>query len=212
MTDTLAIPRPLPDPAMLGVDGPAFAPADGVDAFVRATFLDADSPLFIEEHEVLGQAAVGYLWAAPEARDRNRTILGTAQLVRPPQRKWSSQRSWHQVQDWFGHIDFLITLSAPWCLQAATDVEFLALLDHELSHARQDVDAYGDPRFSQETGLPIWRVVGHDVEEFVGVVERWGARAAGVAELVEAASRPPRFADADIRTVLDGCGTCRKAA
>jgi hypothetical protein len=209
---TLPLPRPLPDPAMLGAEGWAFGPAEGMDAFVRATFLDPASPLFIEEHEVLAQARIGYLWAAAEARDKNRQILGTAQLIRPPQKKWPSLRAYHQVQDWFGHVDFLITLSAPFCLEAATEAEYLALLDHELSHCRQDVDAFDEPKFSQDTGAPLWRVVGHDVEQFVGVVERWGADAAGVTDLVAAARRPPRFGDVDIRAVLDGCGTCRKAA
>lgn len=204
--------RPLPDPAMLGVEGPAFAPAEDLDAFVRSTFLDPASDLFIEEHEILTQARIGYLWAAPEAKDKNRQIIGLAQLVRQPQKKWSSLRSYHQVRDWFGPIDFLITLSAPYCLETATDAEFLALLDHELMHCRQDENDWGGPRFNQDTGEPVWRVVGHDVEQFVGVTARWGARAAGVEELVAAGSRAPQFGDVDIRRVVAGCGTRARAA
>lgn len=191
---------------------PAFLPAEGMDAFVRGTFLDPESPLFIQEHEILEQADIGYLWAGPAARDKNRMILGTAQQIRPPQKKWSSLRSFYQVEEWFGPIDFLITLSAPYCAdRETTDAEFLALLDHELSHCVQE-ERNGIPQFSHDTGRPLWAVRGHDVEQFVGVVERWGAEATGVTELVAAASRAPRFEGADIQRILNGCGTCLRAA
>lgn len=204
--------RPLPPREMFRFDGPAFLPAAGMDTFVRATFFDPESPLFIEEHAILEQATFGYLWAAPEAQDRNRSIIGTAQLVRPPQKKWSTLRSWHQVFAWFGPIDYLITLSAPYCIDStASDAEVLALIDHELCHCCQ-AEKDGVPLFNRETGVPIWGMRGHDVEQFVGVVDRWGAGPSGVVELVEAATRAPRFGEVDIRAVLGGCGTCARAA
>ena len=60
------------------------------------------------------------------------------------------------------------------------------------------------PKFTQD-GRPSFAIRGHDVEEFVGVVARYGATAAGVSEMVEAASRGPTIALADIAGV---CGTC----
>ena len=205
--------RPLPAESMIDHRGtPAFTPAEGMAEFVEEVFLDPGSDLHIEEHEILAHASIGYLWAGREAKDRNRRIIGTAQLVRPPQKKWSSLRSYHQVRDWFGNIDFLITLDASYCLETATDAEFLALLDHELSHCRQDVDEFDCPRFNQETGRPYWRIVGHDVEQFVGVTQRWGAAAAGAEELVAAAAEGPRFGPVDIQRVVAGCGTRARAA
>ncbi|WP_267902481.1 putative metallopeptidase [Sinorhizobium meliloti] len=41
---------------------------------------------------------------------------------------------------------------------------------------------------------PVFTVRGHDVEEFVGVVRRYGADAAGVRAIVDAANRPPEIA------------------
>lgn len=197
---------PLPRPTHDQVLERTFWPADGMDEFVRAHFLNPDSPLFIEEHEVLSMARIGYLWATPEARDRGRTIIGTAQLVRPPQKKWGSLRSHHQVLGWFGTIDFLITLSAAWVVEQATDAEALALLDHELSHCRQAQGEFEDELW-HEDGTPVWEIVGHDVEEHVGVVARWGARATRTEALVAAATQPALFADVDLAGLVGGCGT-----
>ncbi|WP_420376855.1 putative metallopeptidase [Sinorhizobium medicae] len=47
---------------------------------------------------------------------------------------------------------------------------------------------------------------GHDVEDFVGVVRRYGADAAGVRAIVDAANRPPEIARANI---AHACGTCQ---
>jgi hypothetical protein len=204
--------RPLPPPDMAQYGSPAFLPADGMDEFVRATFLDQDSPLFIPEHEILAQATFGYLWAAPEAKDRNRMIVGTAQLMRPPQKKWTSLRALFQVEQWFGDIDFLITLSVPYVTAShVTEAEVLALIDHELCHCCQD-ERDGAPLFRQDTGEPIWGMRSHDVEQFIGPVRRWGAGPAGVTELVSAAQQPPLFGEVDIRSVVEGCGTCLRAA
>jgi hypothetical protein len=46
---------------------------------------------------------------------------------------------------------------------------------------------------------------GHDVEEFVGVVARYGAEATGVAAIVDAAKAGPTIGRASIAGV---CGTC----
>ena len=57
-----------------------------------------------------------------------------------------------------------------------------------------------------ELARPLWTSRPHDVEQFVSVVRMFGARAAGVEEMVEAANRPPMFSEAEIEIA---CGTCR---
>lgn len=56
-------------------------------------------------------------------------------------------------------------------------------------------------------GNPEWTIVGHDVEEFVSVVEDFGIEAAGPAAVrfVEAARKAPRFSAVDVAGVC-GCG------
>ncbi|MQV46648.1 putative metallopeptidase [Sinorhizobium medicae] len=110
------------------------------------------------------------------------------------------------VKQWFGFVpDFIITLDAEYC-RACGDAEFMALVEHELYHSAQETDAFGAPKFSPSTGLPVFTIRGHDVEEFVGVVRRYGADAAGVRAIVDAANRPPEIARAQI---AHACGTCQ---
>jgi len=55
----------------------------------------------------------------------------------------------------------------------------ITALEHELYHIVQSVDEFGAPKFNRDTGMPTLTLRGHDVEEFVGVVRRYGARACG---------------------------------
>lgn len=48
-----------------------------------------------------------------------------------------------------------------------------ALIDHELCHAAEALDADGEPKID-ERDRPVWRVRKHDIEEFRDVVERHG--------------------------------------
>jgi hypothetical protein len=80
----------------------------------------------------------------------------------------------------------------------------MALVEHELYHAGHARDEYGLPKFRRD-GSPAFRLRGHDVEEFVGVVRRYGAEAAGVSALVDAAAGRPEVAAAHI---AEACGNC----
>jgi hypothetical protein len=86
------------------------------------------------------------------------------------------------------------------------DVTFCALIEHEMYHCAHARTEFGAPRFRKD-GRPIFGMRGHDAEEFVGVVRRYGlaAAAGGVRELVEAALREPEVARANVDAA---CGTC----
>jgi hypothetical protein len=109
-----------------------------------------------------------------------------------------------QMHEWFGRIPkYIITLAADYCEQC-NDLEFCALVEHELYHIAQATDDFGAPKFNKETGQPVLKLRGHDVEEFVGVVRRYGA-SRDVQELVDAANQPAEVAHID---VARACGTC----
>ncbi|WP_459615309.1 putative metallopeptidase, partial [Enterobacter hormaechei] len=95
------------------------------------------------------------------------------------------------------------TLAADYCSQCS-DLEFCALVEHELYHIAQATDDFGAPKFNKETGQPVLTLRGHDVEEFTGVVRRYGA-SKEVQELVDAANAPAEVAHIDIAR---SCGTC----
>lgn len=177
---------------------------DGLGAWVHRTFIEEGGVLENPRHGHLRHAHIGWLWTNAEHRDRNRVAAGTCQLIPPAQAKWSSQKAIYQLVGWFGQApDFLITISAPHAAEM-DDMSFCALIEHELCHAAQDVDDTGMPRFTRE-GEPIYRVIGHDVEQFVDVVSRYGADATDTREMVSAANAG---ASVGMASVAMACGTC----
>jgi ribosomal protein S27AE len=110
-----------------------------------------------------------------------------------------------QLLGWFGMApDFVLTFDAHYCA-SCSDAEFMALVEHELYHCGQQRDEFGGLKF-RKSGLPVFAMRGHDVQEFVGVVRRYGADAAGVRELVEAAKKEPEVSAVRVAQV---CGTCQ---
>lgn len=201
------VSRPYPPETMFDVESQTFIPAPELVEWVEQTFLDDASPVFNPDHEHLAHANIGFLWTVVENSRKGRRVIGQCEEGKPQgaMGKWSRARAEQQIVDWFGSIpDFIITLDADYCRQCG-DAEFMALLEHELYHAAQDIDAFGAPKFSKSTGAPVFVIRGHDVEQFVGVVRRYGADASGVREMVDAANRPPEIARARIE---HACGTC----
>ena len=188
-----------------------FAPAPDVTEWARKCFIESihTSTLQNDEHEHLALAHLGFLWTNAKAQRQGRGILGTAEIFNPRGDSWTKARQTRQIIDWFGTIpSFVITLSAPYCA-TAPDAEFCALVEHELYHCAQKVHPEWGPMYDSQTGEPLWCIRGHDVEEFVGVVRRYGADAAGVRALVAAANEKPLLPAIEIAR---GCGTCLKVA
>ncbi len=71
-------------------------------------------------------------------------------------------------------FDFVIVLNR----EVWEDPEFgrerkLALLDHEMMHAARVLDADGEPVVDTKNRA-VWRIRGHDIEEFTVIIERHG--------------------------------------
>lgn len=197
--------RPVPPSETVSDPFPRFVPAPELEEWTRQQFINELSPLHNPEHEHLQEAEIGFLWTNVENTKRQRMILGQCQLVTQSGDKWSQGRSLFQLHEWFDlQPDFLITIFAPRAV-VMSDAEFMALIEHELYHAAQDRDAFGEPKFNSDTGKPVFAIRGHDVEEFVGVVRRYGADAAGVREMVAAANKGPEIAEG---LISRACGTC----
>lgn len=199
--------RPLPpDETTLPQWLPAFAPALELGAWAEQTFIAEDGPLYNPDHRHLIGASIGWLWASNVATSRGRTILGEARMVSPQTAKWSQQMTQWQLIGWFGDVpDMLITISAGFA-QVCDDASFCALVEHELYHLGHKHNAEGEPMFSQLTGNPVIELRGHDVEEFVGVVERYGVVDGNMARLKAALDAGPSVNKAKIATA---CGTCQ---
>jgi hypothetical protein len=119
---------------------------------------------------------------------------------------WKRARAEQQLAEWFGLVpDFMITVDAFHWAECA-DAEACALVEHELYHIAHKPDEFGNPSFTKE-GAPRLAIVSHDVEEFVGVVRRYGVGDpdSSLARMILAAAQGPQVEP--IR-VAHACGTC----
>ncbi len=206
------IERPYPSEAVLESFG-RMTPDPELREWIYTNYIEDTGPLYSDDHDHLQHASIGVLWSTEPNTRQGRAIIGQAEIPAKSTMggKWLRARVMQQLADWFGEIpDFLITLDANYCA-VCPNVDFLALVDHELTHCAQDRDAFGMPKFNKQTGMPTFTMRGHDVEEFVSVVRRFGVGAAGAEAkaLVEAAQSKPEIGAANI---AKACGTCLKAA
>ncbi|HDW2202642.1 TPA: putative metallopeptidase [Klebsiella quasipneumoniae subsp. similipneumoniae] len=183
-------------------------PATEIREWVNQQILSEDGQIYNPAHEHLANALadtdIAFMWASGSFAKSGRVVLGQCEQVMMRAGGWQKARMEQQMLEWFGRIPkFIITLAADYCEQC-NDLEFCALVEHELYHIAQATDDYGAPKFNKETGMPVLKLRGHDVEEFVGVVRRYGA-SKDVQEMVDAANRPAEVAHID---VARACGTC----
>lgn len=185
-------------------------PAHDMPLWVKKTFLEPDSKLFNNDHFHLYDAiddSIGFLWANGSFTKQMRTVIGQTEQLAFRVGGFQRMRQEQQLMEWFGYNlpDFIITLDGQFCSQCS-DAEFMALVEHELFHIGHTLDEFGAPKFSRYSGMPVLGMRGHDVEEFVGVVERYGiGNNETLDRFIKAATSKPTIANVDIR---QACGTC----
>jgi hypothetical protein len=200
--------RPAPPASLLELSdlsdfGIRLTPAPEVWEWLKVEVLADTGSIHNPDHAHLLDADVRVMWASSSFNKQGRTVLGQAEQVAFRAGGWQKARMEQQMFDWFGSVpEFIITLAADYCAQCS-DAEFCALVEHELYHIAQATDQYGAPKFTQD-GMPKLKLQGHDVEEFVGVVRRYGA-SEDVQALVDAANKPAEVGKINISRA---CGTC----
>lgn len=183
-----------------------FVPADGVEEWIAKTLMDEGSPLYNKDHAHLIGADIQYLWAGVANSRQMRRVVGQCEEVTFRASAWQKGRQEQQMKEWFGRVPaYLITFDA-WYAKECSDIEWCSLVEHELYHIAQKTDAFGAPAFTQD-GDPKLGIRSHDVEEFVGIVRRYGVGAAAgdTAKLVQAAGKVPEIGQLNI---AQACGTC----
>lgn len=201
--------RPTPPSEVDEVAPDRFVPAPDCLTWIRETFVNSGAPLFNPDHAHLEFADLGVLWTNKSYRKQQRWIIGQAEDPKGGSMgAWKKGRGEQQLEEWFGTVpDFVITLYAP-RLKTFDDRSFCAVIEHELFHCAQDTNEFGQPKFSRETGKPLFAIKGHDVEQFYGVVARYGLDRETKA-LLELANNQPALPDAILESA---CGTCQRAA
>lgn len=195
--------RPFPPADLLERFSLRVEPAKGVLEWVNEHIISDTGNIHNPDHFHLLDADIEFMWASSSFNKQMRTVVGQAEQVMFRAGGWQKARQEQQMVDWFGRVpDFIITLAADYCDQCS-DLEFCALVEHELYHIAQATDDFGLPKFTKE-GMPKLKLRGHDVEEFTGVVRRYGA-SEQVKEMVNAATSSPEVGKIDIHKA---CGTC----
>lgn len=204
----MKIKRPMP-PEQL-----TFAPAQEVWEWLQLTILNPDHRIFNSDHKhLLSQqwGDIAFLWADGGYRKQGKAVIGDTEKVMFNVGGWRKERQEAQMFDWFGFTpDFLVTLDARFCRQCS-DVEFCALVEHELYHIAHAKDKNGMPAYSRDTGKPKLAIQAHDVEEFVGVVRRYGASQDDIQRLIDAAMKKPEVSRVALSHACGACSSLRIA-
>lgn len=197
---------PRPPQKLLESFSPLFLPCPDVREWAFETFVKESATLRNPDHEHLEDADILFLWASYPEKRNSQQVVGTAQLYMEQSTKWSQGRTAYAVREWNeGNLpDFIITLCAPYCQEASPEA-ICALVEHELYHCGQEKDEFGFPKFTKD-GIPKYAMRGHDVEEFLGVVKRYGAFSPELHQLGEHLSRPPAIMRTDSYNAVCGCG------
>lgn len=198
--------RPLPPPILTETFDPVFIAAPEIAQWASETFIDETSILPNPDHEHLRGIHIGFCWTNVENIKRQRLILGTAQLLPPTGDKWSAGRAECQLLNMFGGEmpEALVILYAP-IVATMDDWQFMALVEHELYHIAGKLDRYGAPAFDRDTGKRALEMRGHSVEEFTGVVRRYGATSPELREMVRAINKGAELSETNIARA---CGVC----
>lgn len=123
-------------------------------------------------HPHLKGIRVEYVFRSKAAKNKGRIVLGTARLVSGLNAFLASPSEADEESEIFqaeeGEAFFTIEIAKDeW--KHLTDTQRAALVDHELCHcwAGEDEDADGNPKM-------IYKIIGHDVEEFTAIIQRHG--------------------------------------
>lgn len=200
--------RPVPPPWPSDVNHPEpyrFAPAPEIYDWLHESILCADSPIYNEAHEhLVGNDTIAFMWAESSVERHQRVAHGQAELIAIRGGAWSDLRRQSQLEQWFG-VDSIpkaiITLSAGFARQA-DDRTFCALVEHQLYHLAHKHTHMG-PCYDK-CGRAVVCMRGHDVEEFNGVVRRYGMTGE-VRTMVEIANQGAEVSQLNI---AHACGTC----
>ena len=199
----LGRPRPPDTWANTVGDVYRFQPAPEIYDWLHETILNENSKVYNPDHEhLVGHSGVAFLWAESSFAKQGRFVHGQAELVAFRVSGWQRDRQEAQIMGWFGELPkAIITLSAGYC-RSCSDDDFCALVEHELYHLAHK-QSYKGPCYDDQ-GRAALSMRGHDVEEFLGVVERYGA-SREVQRMVDLANQGATLSRGSI---AHACGTC----
>jgi hypothetical protein len=186
--------KPIP-PEHLHEPGFNVEPAPEAAEWLKQMFVLDGAPLMNPDHEHMRKVDLVCLWTNVEFEDGGMPIVGMAEIVNVNGKPWPRAEKTDHLCMLHGNIpQARIWLYAPaWA--TCSHWRACAVGEHELYHYAHKHDGEGDPMFD-DLDRPVLTKRAHDVEEFVGVMVRYGVdNCAGRSRaFVEAALQKPLFA------------------
>jgi len=204
---TANLQRPQPPAELFNVKSPPFMPAPELEAWMRKTFLDEESPLWNPEHSHLKRAKLGVLWSGVPLSVRGARAAAFASFPDGMGSKFDRQLREMQMSAFFGKMpDFLLVFDARIAVESS-DRTFCRRANHELTHCGHKKDKFGVPLYNKKPFRPKFYLRPHDREVFDSDIRLFGARAAlgDAVDVILRAERMPEFSDDEIAMM---CGTC----
>lgn len=184
-----------------------FAPAPEILEWAQR-FFDPKDPLYNDDHAHLvdDEASILFVWSSENFKRRGSVVVGTAQLGQQQGSLGKRELLESIYREWNdGELpDFVITICAPYVMEASP-AAICALVEHELYHCSYQRDRYGD-EVRKRDGSLIWALRGHDVEEFTGVVRRYGATSPELAAMAKHIQAGPAVSPVESDRAVCGCG------
>nr|WP_259391268.1 putative metallopeptidase [Pectobacterium polaris] len=121
-------------------------PANEIYDWVDRQIISESGNLYNPDHFHLHTADIAFMWASSAFEKKGRTVLGQCEEVMMRAGGWQKARMEQQMHEWFGRIPtFIITLAADYCAQCS-DLDFCALIEHELYHICHATDMFHTTR------------------------------------------------------------------
>lgn len=154
-----------------------------------------------EHFEHLEDSLLGFLTTDEEIKVQGKEKAGYAIL---PTAMGQSRR----LLDWalacaFGFSPDAVVVVQEDLWATLTENERIALTFHELRHLRQKHTVKGAPCFSPD-GRPVLEIEGHDAEEFLDVVQNFGAWHKGLETFRKALGSKPSEKIEEVKRLLKG--------
>ena len=143
--------RPYPPEHIFLMDTPDFVPAPELWQWIKSIFLNPEHKLFNPDHVHLGAfyyPQIAVMWAKGGFQKQGRFVVGQTEKIMINASGWKKERQEEQFYQWFNDLpDYLITIDATYA-QHANDVDFCALIEHELYHIAHKKDEWGIPSYN----------------------------------------------------------------
>jgi hypothetical protein len=200
----------IPD-EILNAETPHFMGAQELRDWAFQTFIDAEGPLVNLDHSHLVDADICFVWSSQcfaKGGNGEKVTVGTAQLANPTGKDGSKERTEWMWRLWNGGElpDFVITICAPFVREAEA-ASICALIEHELYHLDVKLNPETDEPMLDADDRPVWCIRQHDVEQFIGVVERYGPTSPEEVRFAQALADARFRVDAEIVKACCGCGS-----